>query len=125
MTGFLIFLGLASVVTVIFLIGVNLDRKRSAALEAMAPQLGLAFAHSDETGLQSGFTGFHVFSQGRGRTIRNIMYGRLDGDVEVMLFYYSYTTGSGKNRTTRRLTVGFFQSDSLSIPEFVARPENV
>jgi hypothetical protein len=42
-----------------------------------------------------------------------------------MLFDYSYTSGTGKDRRTSEQTVGFFQSDALDLPEFVARPEDL
>jgi len=70
-----------------------------------------------------GFFATRALRQGASRS-KNIAYGRLD-DVEVMLFDYAYTTGSGKNRSTHHQTVAFFQSDALDLPEFVARPEGL
>src|SRR5688500_17322998 len=124
MTGVYLVLGVIAVMVVLGLVSSRLEAKRRETLRGIAAQLGLQFAESDETGLNSGFSGFNLFSQGRNQTIRNIAYGRLE-DVEVMVFEYSYVTGSGKNRQTHYQTVGFFQSDGLSLPEFVARPENL
>ena len=104
--------------------GYKLERKRTEALGALAASLGLEFTPVDESGLQSGFIGFNLFSHGRGGQIKNIAYGRMD-DAEVMAFDYAYTTGSGKNRRTHHQTVAFLQSDTLDLPEFVARPENL
>jgi hypothetical protein len=125
MVPFLMILGLLTVVIVIGVFSARADARRTETLRTVtAPQLGLDFVHTDETGIQSGFDGFQLFSQGRSPLIRNIAYGRRD-DVEVILFDYRYTTGSGKNKTTHHQTVGFFQSDGLVLPEFVARPENL
>ena len=125
MGGFAVFLGFVALVVGFGLVNHRLEKRRRDTLRAAAAQLGLDFAENDETGLQSGFTGFKLFSHGRGRTIRNIVYGRVDGHVEVMLFDYAYTSGSGKNKRTYSQTVGFFQSDRLSLPEFIARPEGL
>jgi hypothetical protein len=124
MTGLYFFLGAIGVMVLLGLISSRLEAKRRETLRGIAAQLGLQFADTDETGLRSGFSGFNLFSHGRNQMIRNIAYGRLE-DVEVMVFEYSYVTGSGKNRQTHHQTVGFFQSDGLSLPEFVARPENL
>jgi hypothetical protein len=125
MAGFLIFGGVVALILVLVLIGNKLERKRTETLRTVvAPRLGLDFVQTDETGIQAGFTGFDLFSHGRSKRVSNIAYGRLD-DVEVILFDYEYVTGSGKNRQTHRQTIGFFQSDALALPEFVARPENI
>jgi hypothetical protein len=125
MIGPLIFGGIVAIAIVIAILSSRADKKRTETLRTVtAPQLGLEFVHTDETGIQSGFTGFNLFTHGRSPVIRNIAYGRID-DVEVILFDYQYTTGSGKNKATIRQTVGFFQSDTLAMPEFVARPENI
>ncbi len=102
----------------------RMEKKRTEALRAIASGMGLQFADTDETGLQSGFRGFNLFEHGSSQAIRNIAYGRV-GDAEVMLFDYAYTTGSGKNRSTHHQTVAFLQSDGLDLPEFVARPEGL
>ena len=125
MGGFAVFLGFVGLVAVVGVIGHQLEKRRREALRATAAQLGLDFIETDETSLQSGFAGFNLFARGRSPKIRNIIYGRVDGHVEVMVFDYAYTTGSGKNRKTYGQTVGFFQSDHLLMPEFVARPEGL
>ena len=54
---------------------------------------------------------FHLFSQGSS-TINNVMSGPLYG-MQTMVFGYSYTTGSGKNRRTTRQSVVLVESDEL------------
>jgi hypothetical protein len=125
MGGLAVFLGFVALVVGFGFINHKLEKRRRETLRATAAQLGLDFAETDQTGLQSGFTGFKLFAHGSGRTIRNIVYGRVDGDVEAMLFDYAYTSGSGKNKRTYSQTVAFFQSDRLLIPEFIARPEGL
>ena len=124
MGGWLIFGGVVAVIAALGVVGYRLERKRTEALRGVAAALGLEFAPTDETGLQAGFAGFKLFEHGSGRTVKNIAYGRVD-DAEVMVFDYSYTTGSGKNRSTHSQTVAFLQSDALDLPEFVARPEGL
>ena len=119
-------IALAFVVVFALLIFVaqRMEKKRTEALRGVAAGMGLEFAETDETGLQSGFSGFMLFGHGRSRTIKNVAYGGV-GDSAVMLFDYSYTTGSGKNSSTHPQTVAFLQSDGLDLPEFVARPEGL
>jgi hypothetical protein len=124
MVGFIVFSGVVAVFAVLIFVAHRLDKKRTEALQRVAAGMGLEFVQTDESGLQAGFIGFNLFGYGRARQIKNIAYGRVD-DVEVMLFDYQYTTGSGKNKHTRYQTVGFFQSDALVLPEFVARPEGL
>jgi hypothetical protein len=124
MAGPLLFCAFVGLVVVAIVYNNIYEKKQTETLRAIAAQLGLDFAAIDATGLQAGFAGFNLFEHGRSKTIRNIAYGRID-DAEVMMFEYSYTTGSGKNRHTRTQTVGFFQSDRLAMPEFVARPEGL
>lgn len=124
MQSLIIFGGFAALIAAFTVISAKVEKRRREALRATAAQLGLEFAETDQTGLQSGFSGFSLFRHGSSRRIRNIVYGRVEG-VEVILFDYSYTTGSGKNRHTSHQTVGFFQSDTLGLPEFVARPEGM
>ena len=124
MVGFLVFTGVILVFGLLVFAAHTLEKRRAEALHRAAAEMGLDFVRTDESGLQAGFIGFNLFGYGRGRQIKNIAYGRID-DVEVMLFDYQYTTGSGKNKTTRYQTVGFFQSDALLLPEFVARPEGL
>src|SRR5688572_5031562 len=104
MAGLLIFGGMLAIVIVIAIFAARADKKRTETLRnVIVPQLGLQYAHTDETGILSGFGGFNLFTHGRSPVIRNIAYGRID-DVEVILFDYQYTTGSGKNKATIRQT---------------------
>jgi hypothetical protein len=121
----LIFFGCAIVVILtLALIGNSLERKRTAALHGVASQLRLQFVPMDDSNLHAGFARFQLFTRGRSPRIKNIAYGRLN-DIEVMLFDYQYTTGSGKHKHTSQQTVCFFQSDALTLPEFIVRPEGM
>ena len=124
MAAILVIGGVFAFLAVVWSVGVKLEKKRRERLRAAPRRWGSASPTSTTRACSRGFTGFNLFQHGRSRRIRNIAYGRVD-DVEVMLFDYSYVTGSGKNRRTHDQTVGFFQSDALLLPEFVARPEGL
>ncbi len=100
------------------------ERKRTQKISEVASEMGLAFYPSGDPVLVSQLAAFHLFSQGRGRSITNMIHGNT-GDVDVGIFDYKYTVGSGKNSSTWRQTVIAFESADLDLPHFAVRPENL
>ena len=45
--------------------------------------------------------------------------------LEVGIFEYQYTIGSGRHRRTVRQSVIYFRSPELNLPQFALRPENL
>jgi hypothetical protein len=99
------------------------EKQRTDHLRAVAADLGLPFFEDGDPALVAQLGGFQLFSLGRGRRAFNMLHGDTD-DVDVAIFDYQYTTGSGKNRHTRRQTVICIDSTQLNLPAFALRPEN-
>lgn len=98
-------------------------RKRTETLAYASQALGLAFEPVGDLGLLTAAADFPLFGQGHSRSVRNVMTGRLE-DVEVRLFDYRYTTGSGQHSHTHVQTVAVMPAAS-PLPDFVLAPENV
>ena len=99
-----------------------LERQRTQALQKVAPKFKLDFEKKSQLPRHIDTLEFHLFSLGS-ITINNVMSGALYG-MQTMVFGYSYTTGSGKNRTTTRQSVVLIESDELDLPQFDMRPEH-
>ena len=109
-------------VTVVIL-GIRAERKRNEALRRAADEMGFEFTPSPDEGMLTRYPGFHLFTQGRSRTVKNLLRGKAGG-LEVSIFDYAYTTGSGKNRHTWRQTVLAFEIEDVDLPGFSLRPES-
>jgi len=85
--------------------------------------MGLAFFPEGDPKLLARFTNFKLFNRGRSRRMRNLIQGD-SGEVELAIFEYSYTTGTGEDSSTYRQSVVSLQSSDLVCPDFTIRPEN-
>lgn len=112
------------VVGVGFFVWWEYEKRRRAALQVAADEMGFTFTEKDETKLGSMPRSFELFDRGRARKFRNILTGRI-ADINVVIFDYQYKVGSGKNSSTYRMTVAAFHVASLNVPQFEIRPENV
>jgi hypothetical protein len=106
----------------ITVLSIRADRKRTEGLRRAAEEMGFEFTHDPGEGMLGRYPGFHLFSQGRSRDVRNLLRGKAGG-LEVSIFDYSYVTGSGKSRHTWRQTVLAFEFDDVNLPGFSLRPE--
>lgn len=99
------------------------SRKRRKDLERFALANGMSFdpSASAVAGLPGGGGG--LFDRGR-HTRRNLIGTAGPGGGEMYFFDYSRTTGSGKNRRTRRYAVAMLTGAPAGIPAFELRPEN-
>ena len=106
-------------------IGVSMyvDRQRTKGLAAVAAEMGLPFYESGQTNLIGTLDRFQLFSRGRNKQIRNMIYGDAQ-DVDVAIFDYRFRTGSGKNSSTHSQTVAYVNSSQLDLPQFALRPEH-
>ncbi len=100
------------------------ERKRRRALVEVAQQMQLQFHPDAVKTMDASLEKIELFTLGRGRTSSNRMTGRI-ADLEVMLFDYSYTTGSGKSTATHRQTVVAFRAPAADIPAFRVRREGL
>ena len=98
--------------------------KRKKDLEQLALSAGLAF-DADAAGLPYlENSGIDLFNLGHSRKSSNLLISAGAGADKVYFFDYSYTTGSGKNRTTHNHTLAFFEFSRSLFPRFSLRPEN-
>ena len=116
-----LFIGLA-----VFLIIYNKrkERERTQSLQQLAVTLGWSFAADAPLNMIAGLERFTLFSQGRGKQIRNFMYGQAQG-VKAAVFDFIYITGSGKSQQTHYQTVVYLEPANLALPMFALRPETL
>lgn len=101
------------------------EQKRNKKMGEIATSLKLKFHLGDGffnliTELSSVL---HLFTLGSSKRISNMMEDVI-GDMYVRIFDYSYTTGSGKNRSTTSKTVLLIESEEFNLPGFNMTPEN-
>lgn len=115
-----------AIVAVLIIIGIGVgmyyEKRRREALARVAGELGLEFFPSGIPGLLGALQGFKLISAGDSHTLTNTIRGITD-EVELTIFDLSYSTGSGKNRSTHRQTVIRFASSQLNLPDFAVSPE--
>lgn len=99
------------------------EQKRTGEISALAEGLGLSFSPSGEADLQNRLSALQLFKLGRDRRLSNLLSGETD-EVRISIFDYRYTTGSGKQSHTTRVTIAALESPRLRIPGFTLRPEN-
>lgn len=116
-------------VIVVFVVGgiiysMYAEKKRREQLQAAADEMGLTFFLEGDDVLFSRLSAFNLFNQGRGRKMTNLIQGD-SGEVKIAIFDYQYTTGSGKNSHTHRLSIACLESPDLNCPDFTMRPEGM
>lgn len=114
----------AAGVGAVFYLTRRMRKKRAEAMERTAAELRLVFTPEGDETAMSAHAGFHLFSQGHSKKIRNLMRGTVR-DSNVSLFDYQYTVGGGKNQHTWHQTVISLQVQGRNLPAFSMRPEHV
>lgn len=108
----------------VVLLGRYFERRRTAGLAAVAGQLGFAFSADEDESLIGQMDGLPLAEGGRDKTARNIMSGQVD-ETEILIFDYSYVTGSGKHRHTTAQSVMFLRWPGSELPRFSLQPEGM
>jgi hypothetical protein len=98
------------------------EKKRTAALNVVASDIGLEFSATTNDELLAKMQAFSFFNQGRSRKMKNVMKANTD-IPQLTIFDYQYTTGGGESSDTCRHTVVSMESDALSLPGFALHPE--
>jgi hypothetical protein len=111
-------------VIVVVVIQIKRGKQRTLELQSAATLLGWQFAQNAPINWIPNLGNFGLFAQGHSKLISNAMYGEIDG-VKAALFDYKYTVGHGKNQSTHRQTVVYFELHNLNLPFFSLRPEGV
>jgi hypothetical protein len=112
-----------AVIGLVIYLGIIADRKRTEQLRTLAGELGMNFL-SEDNALHQRLQRMHLFTLGAGHAVKNVIHGNTQA-VDLSIFDYQFTTGSGKNRTTTHQTVAFFEAGDLDLPGFQLTPENV
>ncbi|MCA9127364.1 MAG: hypothetical protein KDB22_09765 [Planctomycetales bacterium] len=99
------------------------ERKRREAVQRLASDMGLTFLPTLAPEDQNAFQQFNLASRGRAQKTSNAIVAD-SGELRMVLFDFQYTTGSGKNQSTRRQNVVLASSSSLSLPVFAISPES-
>jgi hypothetical protein len=97
---------------------------RRKKLEELATSMGLLFS---KTGPDSAFleaTRLELFRLGHSHDACNLIQ-LATASGELRFFDYSYTTGSGKNKSRHSFTVGLVKSAKVQVPCFELKPENL
>ncbi len=116
--------GVIFVVVGLSLFGVYMyEKARTEQFQAVSDDLGLQFHPKGDPAFQSSISHHRLFNQGRSRKTRNMIFGQTE-DVELAIFGYRYTTGTGEHQHTHQQTVISFQSSYLALPEFELRAES-
>lgn len=121
---FIIIGGMIAFAVIAILYSQYLAKKRREDMQETAESMGLTFYPNGDATLLSRLSQFKLFSQGRGRKMRNLIQGD-SGEVKIAIFDYQYTTGNGKNSQTHRQSVVSLQSAELVCPDFSMRPEGM
>jgi hypothetical protein len=113
---------LAIVVGVAIDAAVRAERRRRDELARAAAAMGLEF-RGDEAPPALAASAAPLFHAGRGNRFRNVMRGTIE-DLDITIFDFEYTTGSGKSTSTWRQTVAAFRP-GRAIIAFQVRPEHL
>ena len=120
----IVFGGIVLLVGGIIVLGKHFEKIRREALEKFASELSLDFYPSGHDELHSILQSFKLFNKGHSRKMTNVIMGETE-IVNVAMFDYSYTTGSGKHQSTASQTIVAMESKDLGIPSFTMRPEHL
>lgn len=99
-----------------------MDKKRTEAMTAWAQANGFVF-EGKVPQLAQELGGFKLFSQGRSRTVKNLMRGSKEvGTVRVC--DYQFTTGSGKQQQVHHQTICIVNTPGRAAPHFFLRKQS-
>ncbi len=112
----------AAAIGVVVYFNYRWEQQRTERLRQAADELGFEFSPAGDSVLESWLAKFRLFSQGHSRKLWNVLRGRT-ADLDVAVFDYKYTVGSGKNARTYKTSAACFRAEDLAVPEFGLRPE--
>ena len=95
----------------------HLEKKRTAALQAIAEELGLHFSATQSEDLSARMQKFPLFNKGRGRKIRNVMSTETDL-ARLTIFDYQYTTGGWRTFSNTPTNSCGYGVRGLGVTEF-------
>jgi len=97
------------------------EKRRREALEQAALELGFSYQKEGDPFAVSTSERIDLLGRGHSRKFSNLLRGSGAG-AEMLVFDYKYTTGSGKNQSTRHQTVAAFRAHD-DLPSFTLTRE--
>ena len=110
----------------IILVSILQNKKRRQAFETLALERGLTYT-ADESSIEARLQNrgsFDLFQHGHSHKFKNLLSGRR-GNLDLSIFDYRYTTGSGKNSQTQQQTALLLALPDEALPQFFLRPEGL
>jgi hypothetical protein len=120
--GWLFIVWVVVVVIAIAIFRLYLEDQQLKRLRQIARRHGLHFHIEDPFDIPSRYP-FELFKQGHSQKASNCLSGKYR-DLHVVLFDYSYRTGSGSDETTHTLSALMAKLDIYS-PHLIIRPETM
>jgi hypothetical protein len=108
---------------VVMIVGRKREQERTRQLANVANLLDWQFAEAADMSWIPNLERFALFSQGHSKSLKNVMYGELNG-MKAALFDYYYVVGHGKHRSTHNQSVAYFEPRQVNLPFFSLRPES-
>jgi hypothetical protein len=121
-----IILGLVAAAVIGYLV-FKAEQKRRDGLRRVATHFGLSFDPGQDTAHHRQY-GHGVFHRGRRRVASKTMHGPLElagRSCYVKMGDYRYTTGSGKNARTHRMSYAVIHLPWIGTPDFLIRKEHI
>lgn len=112
-----------SIIGISLVLGYYRDKRRREQLERVALETGFAYEREGTPLDYKGLSSLELLGRGRDHKYSNILRGSGAG-TEMVLFDFKYTTGSGRNRSTHKLTVTAFRTRD-DVPQFTLDRENL
>jgi len=97
------------------------NKKKQEALAAWAAQQGFQFSARDPFDIPKRFDEFGLMQQGHSHAASDVLWKSSDGG-ELLIFEYSYKTGSGKDESTHTCCACSWQLP-VALGSLVIRPE--
>ena len=118
---FLVVIGMIAIIAIVQHLN---EKKRTESLRKLADELNFEFFPKGKPQLTAALAQFQLFNIGRARQMWNLLSGYAGG-LELNIFDYRYTTGSGKSQRTWKKTVFAARCRDMDLPQFNMRPETV
>ncbi|HEY0322359.1 MAG TPA: hypothetical protein VGC66_15485 [Pyrinomonadaceae bacterium] len=119
----LFFVVIIGAIVALLLYNSKKEKERTIAMQQVAQQMGWAFAPEAQLAMIPYTNYFNLFNQGHSKSIRNMIYGEING-AKAAIFDYRYTVGHGKHSHTYTQSVMYFETPKLQLPMFTLSPEN-
>lgn len=119
----LFFIVIIGIIVAIYLYNSKKEKERTLAMQYVAQQMRWAFAPVAQLSMIPHTGYFNLFNQGHSKSIKNMVYGEING-VKAAVFDYRYTVGHGKHSHTYSQSVLYFETPRLQLPMFTLSPEN-